>query len=351
MNHHIKKKEFSEIDINDCFFQSLKDDYPGFEQWFSKKAKKGETAFVLYNDYNTLDGFLYLKIEKDIVTDVVPNILADSILKVGTFKINAHGTKLGEQFIKIILDYAVASSVNLCYVTIFPKHNSLIKLVEKFGFEFYGTKGLSSNKENVYVKKLNSLTGNILKDFPLVDSRNKNKYILGIYPKYHTIMFPDSILTTENKDIIKDVSYTNSIHKIYVCGMRNVENLKYGDILVVYRTAENNKSAEYNSVATSICVVEEVRQQNEFVDFEDFYNYAKQYTVFDKNELFEYYKYGNLKAIKMTYNIALSKRLTRSTLINEVNIPREGYWGFKEISDLQFNRIINLSKVNPNLII
>lgn len=351
MNHHIKQKEFSKIDINDCFFQSLKDDYPGFEQWFLKKAIKGEKAFVLYNDSNTLDGFLYLKIEKKIVTDVIPNILADNILKVGTFKINAHGTKLGEQFIKIILDYAVASSINLCYVTIFPKHNSLIKLVEKFGFEFYGTKGLSTNRENVYLKNFNNLTGNILSDFPLVDSRNKNKYILSIFPKYHTIMFPDSILTTENKDIIKDVSYTNSIHKIYVCNMYNVENLKYGDIVVVYRTAENNKLAEYNSVATSICVVEEVRQQNEFVDFEDFYNYAKQYTVFDKNELFGYYKYGKLKAVKMTYNIALSKRLTRNTLINEVNIPREGYWGFKEITDSQFNGIINLSKVNPNLIV
>lgn len=351
MNHHINQKAFSEIDINDCFFQSLKDDYPGFEQWFSNKASKDQKAFVLYNDNNTLDGFLYLKIEKGIVADVIPNILADNILKVGTFKINAHGTKLGEQFIKIILDYAVASSVNLCYVTIFPKHNSLIKLVEKFGFEFYGTKGSFPSKENVYVKDLNTLTGNILKDFPLVDSRNKNKYILSIFPRYHTIMFPNSILTTENKDIIKDVSYTNSIHKIYVCNMYNVENLKYGDLVVVYRTAENNKSAEYNSVATSICVVEEVRQQNEFINFEDFYNYAKQYTVFDKNELFEFYKYGKLKAIKMTYNIAFSKRLTRRTLISEVNIPREGYWGFKKISDLQFNTIISLSKVNPNLIL
>lgn len=59
-----------------------------------------------------------------------------------------------------------------------------------------------------------------------------------IYPKYHSIMFPDSILTTENKNIITDVSYTNSIHKIYVCTMEQVENLKYGDIVVLYRTAE-----------------------------------------------------------------------------------------------------------------
>nr|DAZ36898.1 MAG TPA: hypothetical protein [Caudoviricetes sp.] len=54
-------------------------------------------------------------------------------------------------------------------------------------------------------------------------------------------MFPDSILTTEDKNIIKDVSYTNSIHKIYICSMDAVQKLKYGDIVVLYRTAENSK--------------------------------------------------------------------------------------------------------------
>ena len=83
-------------------------------------------------------------------------------------------------------------------------------------------------------------------------------------------MFPDSILTTENKNIITDISYTNSIHKIYVCTM-GVEVLQYGDIIVLYRTAEYGRSAEYSAVATSICIVEEVRRQDEFATFEEFF--------------------------------------------------------------------------------
>ena len=69
----------------------------------------------------------------------------------------------------------------------------------------------------------------------------------------------------------EDVSYTNAIHKIYVCTMDQVENLKYGDILVLYRTAEEGKPAEYSAVAASICVVESVRHQNEFESFDVFY--------------------------------------------------------------------------------
>ena len=69
-------------------------------------------------------------------------------------------------------------------------------------------------KENVYLKQMKMITGDINRDFPLVNGSNAKKYLLSIYPKYHSIMFPDSILTTENKNIIRDVSYTNSIHKI-----------------------------------------------------------------------------------------------------------------------------------------
>ncbi|MCX4271425.1 MAG: hypothetical protein OSJ71_04100 [Acetatifactor sp.] len=53
--------------------------------------------------------------------------------------------------------------------------------------------------------------------------------------------------------------------------MDQVENLKYGDILVLYRTAEEGKPAEYSAVAASICVVESVRHQNEFESFDVFY--------------------------------------------------------------------------------
>ena len=344
--NNIVHKTFAEIDLQDTFFQSLRNDYPDFDNWF--KRKSNQDAFVQYEN-NKIIGFLYLKVEEKLVDDVVPNIFANKILKVGTFKINAHGTKMGEQFIKIIMDYAVNENVDVCYVTIYEKHNSLIELVQQFGFEYYGTKGNGIYKENVYLKQMKRITGNINRDFPLVNISTAKKYLLSIYPKYHSVMFPDSILTTENKNIITDISYTNSIHKIYVCTMDQVENLKYGDIVVLYRTAEYGRSAEYSAVATSICVVEDVKKQNEFSSFDDFYEYASKYSVFDKADLQYWYNKGGCKAIKMTYNGAFKKRIVRHDLIEEIGLERNQYWGFFELTNEQFKIIAKKGEVDKIL--
>lgn len=42
--NNIIHKTFAEIDLQDPFFQSLKNDYLGFEDWF--RRKKDQDAFV-----------------------------------------------------------------------------------------------------------------------------------------------------------------------------------------------------------------------------------------------------------------------------------------------------------------
>ncbi len=348
MNNNMSYLPFSEIDINDNFFVSLIGDYPGFKKWFASKSK--HKAYVQYNDEQDIEGFLYLKVEYDEVDDVEPIIYADKILKVGTFKIDAHGTRLGERFIKIILDNAIALDVDKCYVTIYSKHVSLIKLVQRYGFVQHGTKGKDGFQENVYVKDMRIVSEDINKSFPLINTKGNKKYLLSIYPKYHTIMFPDSILRTENNKIIADVSYTNSIHKIYVCSME-IDVLEYGDLVVMYRTAESGKSAKYSALVTSICVVEEVKLKSDFIDFEDFYKYSCQYSVFDKADLKYWYDKGPIKAVKLTYNLALPKRIIRRDLINDVGLNSEGYWGFFKLSDNQFNDIVTNAQVSKNIIV
>mgnify|MGYP004471472067 CR=1 FL=1 len=342
MLNNIVCRTFSEIDLKDPFFQSLREDYLEFDEWFKRKGN--QKAFVQYEN-NRITGFLYLKTEENVVGDVIPHIYANKILKVGTFKIDAHGTKMGEQFIKVIIDCAMTENVDMCYVTIYEKHQSLIALVQQFGFELYGTKGEGVYEEKVYVKQMKKITGNINKDFPFVDCGGRKKYLLGIYPRYHSIMFPDSILTTENRNIITDVSYTNSIHKIYVCTMDGVEKLKHGDIVVLYRTAEEGKSAEYSAVATSICVVENIKMQNEFECFDEFYKYASKYSVFDKADLLYWYKRGCCKAIQMTYNAAFKKRIIRHDLIENIGLERNQYWGFFELMDKEFYKIAQIGGV------
>lgn len=132
----------------------MREDYTGFNDWFRRKSN--QDAFVQYEN-NRITGFLYLKIEERFVDDVIPNICAEKILKVGTFKIEAHGTKMGEQFIKVITDYALSENADVCYVTIYEKHSSLIHLVQQFGFELYGVKGTGIYRENVYLKHMRNI--------------------------------------------------------------------------------------------------------------------------------------------------------------------------------------------------
>lgn len=348
METNLKYMSFSEIDLQDKFFDSLRRDYPGFNTWYQNKASEGEKAYVNYIN-KSLEGFLYLKNDGSCVDDVNPVLSGERILKIGTFKINPHKTRLGERFVKVALDHALKENYELCYVTIFDKHEKLIELFIKYGFEREGNKTTGAGTEGVYVKRFNVADRDICKNYPLFSIKDNRKFLLSIYPKYHTVMFPDSKLITEKQaGLIKDISHTNSIHKIYVCGM-DVEVMKKGDVVVVYRTAE--KTAEYSSVATSICVVEEVRHQNEFKDFAEFYKYASTYSVFDKNDLRYWYNKGGCKAVKMLYNVALPKRIVRHRLIESVGLERSEYWGFFEMSDEQFCKILKFSGVNEKYII
>ena len=55
------------------------------------------------------------------------------------------------------------------------------------------------------------------------------------------------------------------------------------EILLLFIELRNTgKTAEYSAVATSVCVVEDVKNQNEFISFEEFYKYVKKYSVFER---------------------------------------------------------------------
>ncbi len=53
----IRKELFSTVDLTSSFFDSFKEDYPGFENWFKKKA--GEHAYTLLYKRSTFRLSLY----------------------------------------------------------------------------------------------------------------------------------------------------------------------------------------------------------------------------------------------------------------------------------------------------
>ncbi|WP_444943430.1 hypothetical protein ACJJIK_17095 [Microbulbifer sp. ZKSA006] len=342
---------FSDININDSFFDSLKEDYSEFSGWFTRKALAGEKAYVLYRE-NTIDGFMYLKTEEEIVDDVDPPLPYGTHLKIGTFKFNSQGTRRGERFIKKIFDHAIEENVSDIYVTIFSKHEYLMHLFMKYGFSIHGSKETPNGTEHVLTRKMGSITGNTLHDYPYINTIDNRKHLLAIKPEYHTRMLPDSILNNETHNIIKDVSHTNSIHKIYICAMDGVTLYKKGDLIVIYRTSDGLGPAKFRSVATSIGILEEYKNIQEFSSESEFLSYCSPYSVFSNEELISIFRQQQFHHIlRFTYNAAMSKRVTRGTLIEDAGLNPNSYWGSMELSDEQFGKITKLGEVNESIIV
>ena len=351
-------KKFSEIDLNDDFFSSLRADYDGFNDWFIKKSNANEQAIVAINpESNELLGFLYLKTEEESLHDLNPSQPSRKRLKIGTMKIIPHGTRLGERFIKKIFDYAFNESVYSIYVTVFPKHKALTSLFKHFGFHLAATKETSNGTEDVYAFVIDPMVIQENKEdakYPFIKifDETTSFYILAIYPIFHTRLFPDSKLNTESFSDVIDTSSANSIEKAYITNMRGTENIKTNDVLCIYRTA-SGKNAEYTSVITSVCVVTSTKHISDYVNEEEFVKDLLRYSVFSEDELitiFKEKKYTNV--IKMTYNMALKKRINRHTLIEDLKvINRSAYAGFMSLSKEDFLHIINRSESNARLII
>lgn len=311
------------------------------------KATNGDDAYVLTAGEKLL-GFLYLKDEVEKDDSIIPFFDKRRRLKIGTFKIDSHGTVLGQRFLSIILRKMLNDGYDFTYVTLFPKQVALISLFERFGFREWGTK---SNGELVYYKDLEVLN-DIYKDFPRISLLNSSqKHLLSIHPEFHTKLFPDSRLNTERNHFVEDLSFTNTTEKIYICNMNGVMSMQPGDLITIYRTKDKQR-AEYSSVATSICTVLEVINISEFSSQEEFLRYCGRGTIFSRQNLINFWgskRYPYI--IKMLYNVPLQKRIVRKDLIERVGLNRNDYFGYLLLTDNQFNQILEIGEIDESFII
>ncbi len=348
---NLRIHKFGEIDLNDPFFDTLKEGYAEFSDWFRKKSE--DKAVVLYNQFNQVEGFLYCKFESGPGDDTVPLLPDTSHMKVGTFKFNQKGTRRGDRYLKKIFDYAFKANVDDIYVTVFgAQHQYLVELFTRYGFVHYANKDTVNGREHVLLRDLHTLKGDVDKDYPLIDIRTNNKYLLAIQPFYHTKLFPDSKLVTESPNIVQDISHSNSIHKIYICSIRQVMDFQRGDVIVMYRMKDPSGPAEYTAVATSLCVVEGVHTIDMYRNEEDFVAECVKFSVFDETELRTIYRERKyIYIVNFTYNVALPKRPNRRRLADEIGLDREDRWSCVPLSDTQFRQLLSISEVNTKFIV
>lgn len=345
---NVQKLKFGRININDDFFTSLKEDYSNFDKWFIRKFD--EEAYITVNSNNgLLLSFLYLKVEDkdENYIDITPAFPSKKRLKVGTFKVINNGFRLGERFMKIIFDNALKNKVDEIYVTIYDKREEqirLIDLLEQWGFVLWGSK----NKELVYVRDFRKqISENNKKCYPFI-SRNKEIYIVPIYPDYHTELLPDSILNTESpEEFIEDFPHRNGINKVYVSHAFE-PHPKVGDILIFYRTG-----GYYKSVISTIGVVQEIKY--DFKDEDDFTLYCRKSSVFPENQLRSMWRYKQIKpfVVSFLYIYSFPHRINMKELIDlkVLSGVNDAPRGFKQISKEQFNKILAATKSDESFII
>ena len=341
----VKKTYFGNVDVSDSFFANFRKDYQGFDNWFASKCD--EEAYICNTEAGKTLGFLYLKTEEhnENYSDIVPPFKPMRRLKVGTFKVESTGFRLGERFIKIIFDNALQRNVDEIYLTLFTDReelNALVSLIRRWGFTEHGIKRGSNNNEKVFVKKMKTYLPEFScrENFPNI-RYSCNKFILPIYPHFHTTLLPDSKLNNENiVDFLGREAHRYALQKIYISwASGNV--IKSGDLIVFYRIGEPGTNKKYTSVVTTVGMVDEIIEN--ISSETELLSLCQNRSVFSTNDLKDFWarQNNNLTVIKFIFVKSLAKRLTLAYLWEQgIVLPPSGPRPFTKLTDKQYEQIL-----------
>lgn len=294
------------IDTSDSFFDSLREDYYGFDMWINEKKKMHKKAYVSYMENDKIGAFLMLKTENETENydkfDKPFN--RGKRVKISTFKVSDNGKSLGEALIKIAVNYALEKNINEIYVTIFRKQEKLIELLTEFGFDFYTYKETIKGdniieKEMVYLKRMDKN----YTLYPIIIIKDQNIFVVPIQHKFSHMLFPDifEMHQISMNDLEGTSTYSNAVKKVYISKSK-MSMIKKGDILIFY-------SSEIRKSLICVGVVDDVFRANEMEDFEKFEKIVKRRTVYKREYLKESFENGYL-VILFKHYLNLSKHIT-----------------------------------------
>lgn len=250
----IQDRYLYEFDVNQSFFDSLREGYEGFNDWYLRSAENHRKAWCTCDD-RILHAVCIYKEEHcpSIVDGGVP--LDGIALKLCTFKVgeSMRGRKLGERLLFSAFKYAVGRNIPYVYLHTFGREQEmLVSLCKDYGFEFAGK---YINHEDVYIKKMSTpevlpagmapLTYAVTYYPHYLDFEAVGKYIVPIQPWYHNDLFADSSDIASGLFADDPSQYnpqSNTIKKAYICHA-NTNQIRPGDLLLFYRT-HDRKSIE-----------------------------------------------------------------------------------------------------------
>lgn len=234
------------LDLNNRFFDSLRDSYKEFNDWFKRIAQE-RSAWVVQSEEGDIFGLCIYKIEKDERLTDEGLRMSGAVLKLCTFKVAGIGYKLGESLLRQAFLFAVYNNLSAVYVQVRKgQQERLCRLLEEFGFDDVG----SYKNDVVWMKPMRpspsakfSIEAWRNRDFAIrhypyhFAGGGVSKYIVPIHPAYHDQMFPEinrcSLLFTPDNGCLF-ASEANAIKKAYIC-QSSIKRIKGGDLLLFYR--------------------------------------------------------------------------------------------------------------------
>lgn len=269
---HVVERKAYELDQTNTIFSGLRDDYPGFDQWFDRCRHEHRECWVLEVD-GEIAGLVIRKDENHHQAGTLH--IGPRILKVCTFKVRDEflGENFGELLLKQVLWHAQVNNYDLIYVTAFPKHALLVGLLKYYGFA--ETKQLANGEimlEKVILKGLLPALSQTAFDFDRLnyprfhDGEGVRKFCVPIQPEYYCKLFPEiafgrelPLFPTEEFGPIlsqgEERTPGNTIRKVYLCRAKTTM-IRPGDVLLFYMSKDESYAATQS--ITTIGIAEQV---------------------------------------------------------------------------------------------
>ncbi|WOX56142.1 hypothetical protein R6Y95_02105 [Methanoculleus palmolei] len=196
------KDSMYNLNPRDPIFDSLRVDYPGFDEWFIDKAQEGRECYVYSRTDGSIGAILIYKIEDEPIPSIPP-FAKKKRLKIATMKVEHVGYKIGELLLKVSIDIALKNSITEIYLTHFTQseEDRLVDLISEYGFYKAGGLQRENKIEDIYVKHLCARGHDVSALLPATisqiyypsfyDGTLVKKFVIPIQPKYHDLLFTD----------------------------------------------------------------------------------------------------------------------------------------------------------------
>ena len=261
---------------NAPIFESLREDYDTFDRWFRQVSQEGRQAWIIEPDDGDYAGICIWKPRDDELG------LGGKVMKISTFKVaeEHRGRRYGELLLKAAFNELRANRYDHVWLTVFERHETLIAMLEDFGFYQHHEK--TDLGELIYVKDLTADQERVTDPFeyhqrygpPAVNLSLGPVYVIPIQPQYHRRLFPDD--PHQRKLIEGNDPYGNAIRKAYL-SRGPIHPLPRGAVILFYRSDDQR-------AVTAIGVVEDALRISDPAEIAKF---AGQRTVYSFREIEE----------------------------------------------------------------